>query len=114
MVITRPCPLFIERNDEQVGAIEASEHRAAVPTSSQGVTQRSCQSVKHRGVQEEFPSVAGLVQQHLVDQVVKDEAMSAGEGADETRDIGPPSQGQRNELEPCDPTLSTGLQHIDV
>jgi hypothetical protein len=42
----------------------------------------------HRGFQQERPHLLGLSFQYLLGQVVEDEAVAAGEGGHEPRDVG--------------------------
>ena len=88
VVVAEPRPVFVQGYDEQVGALEVLEHRAAVCPSGDGVTQWSGEPVEDGGVQQELADLLGLVLQHLVDQVVQDEAVTAGERADEPGDVG--------------------------
>ena len=55
-----------------------------------------------------------LARQHLLDQVVHDVAVVAGERGDERADVGTSLHGQRGQLQRGDPPLGARLQRRDV
>ena len=83
VVVAVPLPLVVERDDEQVPALEDLQPLAAVVAAGERVAQRPRQLREHRGVEEEPANVLGLAVEHLLDQVVQDEAVAAGERVDE-------------------------------
>src|SRR5215831_10777562 len=59
--------------------------------------------------------------QDILDEIVDDEAVAAGEGGDEGIDIGPSAHGQRRQLESGEPALGAYLEpggltrrHMDI
>ena len=56
----------------------------------------------------------GLAAQHLLDQVVDDVPVVAGEAGDEAGDVGAAPQRQRGQLQRGDPALGARLQRGDV
>ena len=114
VVVAGPLPLVVEGDNEEVGSIETLEHHAAVGPSRDGVAQRSGEPVEDGGVQQELADVLGLVLQHLVEQVVQDEAVAAGERADESGDVAAAAQRQGDQLQSGDPAFRAGLERVDV
>ena len=116
LVVAVPLALTVERDDEQVGAVERLEHRAAVTPAGEGVAQRPGQVAQHRRVEEEAAHRLGLVAQDLLHEVVEDEPVAAGEGIHELRGVLDPPQRQAGELEPGDPPLGARLEgcHLGV
>ena len=110
MVVAVPPALVVERDHEQVLALEGLQHRLTVGTTGQGVAQAAGQLVEHRGVEKERPHVVRLPVQNLLDEVVEDESMASGEGLHELGDISGPAGGagmgpgrQRGQLQPGRP-----------
>ena len=71
-------------------------------------------AVEHGGLEQEAADCCGQPQQHLVDQVVHDGAVVAGEGPDEGGDVRAPLHRTRRQLEPGDPALGARFQGGDV
>ena len=86
-MIAIPPPLIVERNDEQVGALEGLQHRLPGLPPGNRIAQGAAHAVKDRGLQQEAPDVPGLTLQDLFDQVVDDVAIIARERADEAADV---------------------------
>ena len=92
----------------------AHEHLAPVVATGDRVTQRPGQPVEHRGLQQEAANRVGLVPQHLLDQVVDDVAVVAGEAGDEAAGVLASVERQRRQLERRDPPLGPLLEGGDV
>jgi hypothetical protein len=114
MVIAVPAALIVEGDEEQVVAIEPLEDGSAVAASGDGVAQRSGQPVEDRGLQEEGPDIVGLAGEDLVDEIVHDEPVVAGERGDERRGVGPALHREGRELERSDPALGPCLERRNV
>ena len=82
--------------------------------SRDGIAQRPRQPIQDAGPKEEPAHVVGLAIQDLLDEVVDDEAIVAGETRDEAVDIVPTLHGQGGQLERGDPTLRALLQRRDL
>src|SRR6185369_17331023 len=106
--------------DEQVPVLEDLQPLAAVVVAGECVAQRSSQLREHRGVEEEPANVLGLAVEHLLDQVVQDEAVAAGERVDEaghTRSVpgaGVAAGRQGGQLQSGGPSLGAVLERGDV
>ena len=86
VVVAVPAALVVERDDEQVPALQRLEHRAArrtspVTASHSGPVSRSRIEVS----EQEVADVVGLAVEDLLDEVVHDEPVVAGEPGDEAR-----------------------------
>ena len=114
VVVAVPGPVVVERYHEQVVALEGLEHRLPVGAARDRVAQRTGQLAEHRGVQQEPAEPVGQPTEHLLDQVVEDEAMAPGERLDEPRDVVAPTHRQRRQLEPRDPALGALVEGGDV
>ena len=101
MVVAIPPALVVERDDEQVLALEGLEQRLTVGASGQGVAETAGQLVQHGGLEQERADLVRLPLQHLLDEVVEDEPMASGEGLDEPGDVAGMGAGrQRGQLQP--------------
>ena len=87
VVVAVPPALVVERDDEQVLALEGLQHRLTVGATGQGVAQTAGQLVEHGGVEQERADLVRLPVQDLLDEVVEDEPMASGEGLDEPGDV---------------------------
>ena len=114
VVVAVPLPPVVQRDDEQVGALQGHDHLATVGAAGDGVTQRSGEPVQNRGLQQEAANRVRLVRQHFLDQVVDEVPVVAGEPGDEAARILAPLQGERGELQRGDPPLGPLLQDGDV
>ncbi len=117
MVVAIPPALVVERDDEQVLALERLQHRLTVGTTGQGVAQPSGQLVEDGGVEQERAYLVRLPVQHLLDEVVEDESMASRERLDELRDVAGPVGGagmgagrQRSQLQSGRPPLGARLE----
>ena len=82
-VVAEPLPSRVERGDEHSGPLQTVQHGGGVVSSGDRRTQRRCQLVQDRGVQQEGALVGGQPGEYLGAEVVQDEAVGAGEGVDE-------------------------------
>ena len=65
-------------------------------------------------MQQELADRCALLVQHLVDEVVQDQAVAAGEPANEPRDVCVAAQRQGDQLQSRDPSFGAGLQRVHV
>ena len=114
VVIAVPVASIVEGDEEQVRAVELLQRRSPVGAQGDGVAQPAGEAVEHRGLQEERSDRFGLAVEHLLDEVVDDEAVVAGEVLDEPVDVVAALQRQRRELERSDPALGSGTERVDV
>ena len=70
-----------------------------------GVAQIGRQPVEDGGLQEELAHGWLLLVDHLVQQVLRDQVVTAGERLDEPRDVPRGSQRDRGQLQPCRPPV---------
>ncbi len=117
VVVAIPPALVVERDHEQVLALEGLQHRLTVGTTGQGVAEPAGHLVEHGGVEQERAHLVRLPVQNLLDEVVEDEPMAARERLDEPSDIVGPvgSAGmgagrQRGQLQPGRPPLGARLE----
>ena len=95
-------------------AVQRLEHRLAAALAGDGIAQRAAQPVEDRGLQQEVADLLGLALQDLLDQVVDDVAVVAGEAGDEAGDVVAALHRQRRQLQRGDPALGARLQRGDV
>ena len=114
LVVAVPPAAVVERDEEQVPAIERLERGLAPVLAGDGVAQRAGQRVEDRRLQQEAPDLFGLAVQDLLDQVVDDVAVVPGEARDEAGDVVSPLHRERRQLERGDPALGAPLQRGDV
>ena len=114
VVVAIPLAAVVERDQEQVAALQRLQHGLAAVLAGDGIAQRAAQPVQDGGLQQEVPDLVGLALQHLLDQVVDDVAVVAGEAGDEAGDVVAPLHRQRRQLERGDPPLGAPLQRGDV
>ena len=114
VVVAPPLPLVVERDHEEVRPLERLQLLLAVGAAGDRVAQRAGQVVEDRGVEQERPDVLGLAVEHLVDEVVEDEAVAAGERLDEPVRVTRARRGEGRELQPGRPALGPLLERGDV
>jgi hypothetical protein len=83
VVVPVPDAAVVEGKEEQSGPLEGHQHRVPVAAAGDRVTQRPAEAVEEGGADEEVPRLDWLMSQHLVDQVVDDVPVVAGEPFDE-------------------------------
>ena len=115
VVVAVPLPPVVERDEEQVGALERDEaspcRRSRPVTASQsGPVSRSRTDVRSR----KSRTSVGLAGQHLLGEVVDDVAVVAGEPGDERAGVVAALHRQRGQLQGGDPALGALVQRRDV
>lgn len=114
LVVSKPTALVVERNDEEVGVFEQSEHGRAVACAGHRIAERSRQPFEDGRLQEEVSDRHGLALQYFFDEVVHDVTVVAREGADELACFGTSLQRQRGKLQGTSPAFRPGLKAGDV
>ena len=114
LVIAIPLAAVVERDQEQVCAIERLKHRLAARLTGHGIAQRACQPVQDRRVQQEAPDLLGLTVQDLLDEIVDDVAVVPGESRDEAGDVVSALDRERRQLERRDPAFRAPLERGDI
>lgn len=93
------------------------------PPAGERVAERTGQLVEHRRAEKELAYVIRLVVQHLLDEVVQDEPVAAGERFDEVLDrascavpatVAVPAHGQSGELQASGPSFGAGFEGGNV
>ena len=114
VVVAVPVAAVVERDQEQVGAVQRLQGGLAAGPTGHGVAQRAAQPVQQAGAQQEGADLFGLPLQHLLDQVVDDVPVVAGEAGDEGADVLSSLHREGGELERGDPAFGPSLQRGDV
>ena len=114
MVVAIPPAAVIERDQEQVPAVQRLQHGLAAALPGDGIAQRAAQPAQDGGLQQEGLDTIGLTRQHLLGQVVDDVAVIAREAGDEAGHVVSPLHRQRRQLERGDPALGASLQRGHV
>ena len=98
VVVPVPVRRSSSGDDEQVRSIEPLQRGLPAAARCHRIAERSGEPVEHGGLQQEVADVAGLMFEHLLGEVVDDEAVVAGEVLDEAGDVVPPLHRQRRQL----------------
>ena len=114
MVVAVPPALVVQRDEEQVAALQRLQHRPAARLAAHRVAQRPAQPAQHGRAEQEVLDVGRLALDDLLDQVVDDVAVVPGEAGDELGGVVASLHRQRGELEGGDPALGATLERGDV
>jgi hypothetical protein len=114
MVVAVPPTAVVERDQEEISALESLEHGLAAVLTGDGVAQRTREPAQDGRLQQEAAHLFRLTLEDLLDQVVHDEAVVPGEARDEARHVVAPLHRQRGQLQRRDPALGTSLQRGDL
>src|SRR3981081_1930388 len=87
VVVAIPAATAVERDDEQIRALQCLERCLAMVLPGDGIAEWAGQPVEDRGLKQEAPDGFRLSLQDLSDQVVDDVAVIAGKSSDEAMDI---------------------------
>jgi hypothetical protein len=116
MVIAIPAPLVVQRDNEQVGALQGNQRR--LPSSGcilqDGVAQWPAQAIENGGAQQEVLDACRLPLQNLLHQVVEHETVAAAEGCDEACRVGSALHRNGRQVQAGDPALGARLQSSDL
>src|SRR5215212_652796 len=100
MMVAIPLTPVIERDDEEVASFQVFKHCLRVTFPRECIAERGAEPVENRGSNKEAPDVFRLGLQYLVDEIVGDVAIVAGEGIDESANVGARLHGKCGQLEP--------------
>ncbi len=114
VVIAEPVTLSVERDDEQVGALEGLQHGRAAHAAGDGIAERSAQLLENGGLQQEVPDRFRLSPQHFFDEVIQHKTVAARERLDEAGRIRVALHGKRGQLQAGDPALGPRFQRGDI
>ena len=116
MVEAIPATLAVERNDEQVRALEMLQRLLARRGGVQGhgIAQGSAQPIEDRGAKQELGDGRRLTSKDLFDEIVEHEAMAPRERSDECGSILVSLERDGRELKAGDPALRGRLEGVDV
>src|SRR6266508_3262803 len=117
LVVAVPAPLIIQCDEEEIGALDRLQQLLAVRLARHRLAQRTAQAFKDRRTEQERADGLGLSKEHLINQVVHDQSMTAAEGLDEGRAvclIVPSSKRQASELQPGDPAFGPCFKNPDL
>jgi hypothetical protein len=114
VVVAKPAPVAVERDHEQVRALELEQHLGAVPPLGDGVGERAADALEDRRAHEELPYVGRLAPNDLVPEVVDEVPRVDGHPLQETGVIGSLAQRKRGEIQPGHPSLHTALERREV
>ena len=114
VVVAVPVAVVVERDQEQVGAVEGFQGGLAAGFTCDGVAERAVQTVQQAGAEQEGADLFGLPCQHLLDQVVHDVPVIARESGDEGADVFSSLHRDGGELERGNPAFGPSLQRCDV
>ena len=114
VVVAVPVAPVVQRDQEQVRAVQLLEGDLAVMSAGHGVAQRAAQPVQQTGAQKKGADLFGLPRQHLLNQVVDDVSVVACEAGDKAADVLSALHGQRRQLQCSDPALCPSFQCGDV
>ena len=114
MVVAPPLPAVIERHQEKPGAFELDELRGRAGSARHRVAERPVEPLEDGRLQQEVADGIALARQHLVGEVVDDEAVVTGEPGHDRARIVPVLQRQTGQLERRRPTLGALRERGDV
>jgi hypothetical protein len=114
VVVPVPLPAVVEGDQEEVQPLQGFQGRPGVRATGDRRAQRCGQAVQDRRLEEEGPDLVGLTVQDLVDEVVDDETVVAGEVGDEHRRVVATSERQCGELQRGDPPLCPRFEGVHV
>src|SRR5918996_1548156 len=109
-VIAVPLAFRVERDEEEVRALDVLEDRCRALAVDDRVAKRTAEALEDRRAQEEVPDLLGLAVEHLRAEVVDDVTLVARKRLDEGPRVGSPAQRESSEIQACGPTLRPLVQ----
>ncbi|MCY1218547.1 hypothetical protein D9M68_442290 [compost metagenome] len=113
-VVAVPVALGVEREQQQVGALEVVEHLARVAAAGERIAQRCAELAEHAGVEQEGAAGAGLPREDVFGKELAQFQVRAGERCDKGRVVAALLQRQRGEVDRRGPALGAAVQRGDV
>ena len=114
LVVAVPLAAVVERNQEEVRALELRQARRRATPPGHRVAERSRERVEDRGLEQEVPLARVQRAENDLGQVVDDVAVRAVEGGYEPVRIGALTQGERREVDPGGPALGAPVQDLEA
>ena len=114
LVVAVPLAAVVERNEEEVRALELRQARRRATPPGHRVAERSRERVEDRGLEQEVPLARVQRAENDLGQVVDDVAVRAVEGGYEPVRIGALTQGERREVDPGGPALGAPVQDLEA
>jgi hypothetical protein len=105
-----PAALLVQRDQEQVGALDPLQDVLAIGISSDRAAERAAESLEDGASEQKRPYPLRLTLEHLLAQVVEDVAMGPRERTKEGVGIRSFAQGERGQLQAHRPPLRPALQ----
>ena len=115
VVVAEPAPLAVEGDQEQVGPLQPLDQGRGGPGArrrpgqlrggQQRVAEGRAEACEHGAAQEQLAQLGRLPAVDLVEQIVEDIAVAAGEGLDEAGGVGVPLEREPGQLEAGEPAL---------
>jgi hypothetical protein len=88
VVVPIPAMLVVQRNDEQVAALQVSQRGHPVALTGEGIAQRATQAIQDGSSHQEAPHRLGLASHHLFGQILRHIMVAAVKGGDELAGVG--------------------------
>src|SRR4051812_16121937 len=105
LVVAVPAATVVERNQEEVRALELRQTRRGASAAGHGVAKGGRERVEDRRLEQEVPLTRVQRAENDLGQVVHDVAVRAVEGGDEPIWIGALAKGKRREVDAGGPAL---------
>src|SRR5687767_9864559 len=113
MVIPVPLTALVERNEEEIGALDLAENSCRVSCSRDGVAERRTHAFENRGLEEKRAMLIGPGGEHDLGQVVDDVAVRAAELHEGLCGIDRVPNRKEREMQARGPALGAPLESRD-
>ncbi|MNQ71885.1 hypothetical protein D3C85_865720 [compost metagenome] len=110
VVIAEPLLLAVYRYQEQVGAVQMVEHRAAVAAAGYCFTQRHTELVEDAGLHQEHAAVFALPREDVLGQVLGQFQVGTGKRGNEFGVVGTVLERKAGQVETGDPAFGAAVQ----
>ena len=114
VVVAIPLALRVERDEEEVRALELAQHQHRAGPGGHGVAEWGTEALEHGRLEQEAPHVLGKAGEYLCAQVVDNVPVVAREGLDELVCVLASPKGQRREVETSRPSFGQLPKPDDV
>ena len=114
MVVAIPDPTRIERDQEQVRALDLGQNASSVLRTQHGVAERRGKAIENRRSEQEAPRLILESVEHLGRQIVGDVTVVGGELADTFAGLVETGGPERSGADPRRPALRPLDQKLDV
>ena len=113
-MIAVPAPIVVERYDEEVAPLQLFEHLLTARNTGDSVAEGTRQAGQDGSPEQECLDLLGLASEHLLQEVIHDEAMGAGKGLDKAIHVFAAAQGEGRHLQPGNPALCPLVEGGDL